>query len=73
MYQYSLHRNTAEALSNLSERIKNGQAIKLPGIRKKIADKIEEFLETGTHKELEQVIAGIGIIYMIILLAKILF
>lgn len=57
MYQHTIHRNAAEILTCLPGRIKNGhEAQKLPEIKKKIADKIDEFLETGTHKELEAVL-----------------
>ncbi|EFN86389.1 DNA polymerase beta [Harpegnathos saltator] len=56
IYKFNNYRNAAEMLSALPGRIKNAyEAMKLPGIGKKIADHINEFLETGTHKELQQV------------------
>lgn len=56
-YKSHIHRKAADALRAMRGRIKNGyEAMTLPGIGKKLAMKIEEFLETGTHKELEEVL-----------------
>ncbi|KAG7202185.1 hypothetical protein KM043_015864 [Ampulex compressa] len=56
IYKYNAYRKAAGTLSALSERVKNGEeARKLPGIGEKIAKKINEFLETGKLRKLEDI------------------
>ncbi|XP_012276350.1 DNA polymerase beta isoform X2 [Orussus abietinus] len=56
IYKYNAYRKAASVLSGLSTRIKNGEeARKLPGIGEKIAKKIDEFLETGKLRKLENI------------------
>lgn len=56
IYKYNAYRKAAGTLSNLSERVKNGnEARKLPGIGEKIAKKIDEFLQTGKLRKLETI------------------
>ena len=50
-------RKAAAALAKHPTRIKSGAEAKaLPGVGKKIADKIDEFLDTGQLKKLEKVL-----------------
>lgn len=56
IYKYNAYRKAATTLSELPERVKSGEeARKLPGIGDKIAKKIDEFLETGKLRKLEDV------------------
>lgn len=56
IYKYNAYRKAASTLSALPDRIKSGEeAKKLPGIGAKIAKKIDEFLETGKLRKLENI------------------
>ncbi|XP_032457622.1 DNA polymerase beta isoform X5 [Nasonia vitripennis] len=56
VHKYNAYRKAASTLSGLSERVKSGEeAKKLPGIGEKIAKKIDEFLETGKLRKLEDI------------------
>lgn len=56
IYKSNAYRKAASTLSSLPQRVKSGaEAKKLPGIGEKIAKKIDEFLETGKLKKLENV------------------
>lgn len=57
IYKYNAYRKAAGTLGALHERIKSGEeAKKLPGIGVKIAMKINEFLQTGKLRKLENVL-----------------
>ncbi|XP_024938080.1 DNA polymerase beta-like isoform X2 [Cephus cinctus] len=56
VYKYNAYRKAASSLSALPQRVKSGEeAKKLPGIGEKIAKKIDEFLETGKLRKLEEI------------------
>ncbi|KAJ8675684.1 hypothetical protein QAD02_011470 [Eretmocerus hayati] len=56
VYKYNAYRKAANTLAALDERVKSGEeAKKLPGIGDKIAKKIDEFLETGKLRKLEDI------------------
>ncbi|KAI4494976.1 hypothetical protein M0804_001177 [Polistes exclamans] len=56
VYKYNAYRKAASSLSTLSDRVKSGEeARKLPGIGEKIAKKIDEFLQTGKLRKLEEI------------------
>lgn len=56
IFKYNAYRKAASTLAALPEKVKSGdEAKKLPGIGAKIAKKIDEFLETGKLRKLEDV------------------
>ncbi len=56
MHKYNAYRKAASAVSAHGEPIRSGdQALKIPGVGKKIAAKIDEFLSTGKLKKLEKI------------------
>ena len=56
IYKHNAYRKAAATLSGLPERVKSGaEAKKLPGIGEKIAKKIDEFLDTGKLRKLEDI------------------
>ena len=56
IYKSNAYRKAASTLAALPERVKSGEeARKLPGIGEKIANKIDEFLQTGKLRKLEHV------------------
>ncbi|XP_033338682.2 DNA polymerase beta [Megalopta genalis] len=56
VFKYNAYRKAAATLAGLPERVASGEAaMKLPGIGKKIANKIEEFLNTGKLQKLEDI------------------
>lgn len=56
IYKYNAYRKAASALAKHGIRIKSGEeAQKLSGIGDKIAKKIDEFLETGKLRKLDNV------------------
>lgn len=55
-HKSNAYRKAAETLSKLDHRIDNGkEARKLPGIGQKIADKLDEMIETGKLKKLDNI------------------
>ena len=55
-HKSNAYRKAAETLSKLDHRIENGkEARKLPGIGQKIADKLDEMIETGKLKKLDNI------------------
>ena len=53
-HKHNAYRKAAQAISNLDYRLENGkEAKKLPGVGEKIAQKIDEILETGQLKKLD--------------------
>lgn len=56
VYKYNAYRKAANTLSSLTQRVSNGEeARKLPGIGPKIAKKIDEFLQTGKLRKLDEI------------------
>lgn len=56
IHKYNAYRKAANVLAGYPTRIKSGKEAKeLEGIGKKIADKIDEFLQTGKLRKLEDV------------------
>lgn len=56
IHKYNAYRKAANVLAGHPTRIKSGKEAKeLEGIGKKIADKIDEFLQTGKLRKLEDV------------------
>lgn len=56
IYKYNAYRKAAASLAAHATRIKSGkEASKLEGVGQKIAQKIDEFLETGKLAKLEKV------------------
>ncbi|XP_063586426.1 DNA polymerase beta-like [Penaeus indicus] len=59
IHKYNAYRNAAAALGEYPTRVKDGnEAKKIKGIGTKIADKIEEFLNTGKLTKLEKIRAS---------------
>uniref|UniRef100_A0A3Q3ECT5 Polymerase (DNA directed), beta n=1 Tax=Labrus bergylta TaxID=56723 RepID=A0A3Q3ECT5_9LABR len=55
-YGYKIKRKAASTISKYPNKIKNGEeAKKLEGVGAKIAEKIDEFLQTGKLRKLEKV------------------
>ncbi|XP_078050542.1 DNA polymerase beta [Augochlora pura] len=55
-FKYNAYRKASATLADLPERVASGDAaMKLPGIGKKIAKKIDEFLATGKLRKLEDI------------------
>lgn len=55
-HKHNAYRKAAQAISNLDYRLENGkEAKKLPGVGEKIAQKIDEILETGQLKKLDTI------------------
>ena len=56
-FKYNAYRRAAFALANYPKKISSGrEALKLPGIGKSIASKIDIYLKTGKLPKLEKVI-----------------
>ncbi|XP_076223789.1 DNA polymerase beta [Nomia melanderi] len=56
IYKYNAYRKASSTLSALPQRVESGKAArKLPGIGEKIAKKIDEFLNTGKLRKLEDI------------------
>ncbi|XP_014204780.1 DNA polymerase beta [Copidosoma floridanum] len=56
VFKYNAYRKASNTLAGLPERVKSGkEAKKLPGIGDKIAKKIDEFLDTGKLRKLEDI------------------
>uniref|UniRef100_A0AAQ4RPG3 DNA polymerase n=1 Tax=Gasterosteus aculeatus aculeatus TaxID=481459 RepID=A0AAQ4RPG3_GASAC len=56
IHKYNAYRKAASTISKYPNKIKNGEeAKKLDGVGAKIAEKIDEFLQTGTLRKLEKI------------------
>ncbi|CAB1436178.1 unnamed protein product [Pleuronectes platessa] len=56
IHKYNAYRKAASTISKYPNKIKNGEeAKKLEGVGQKIAEKIDEFLQTGTLRKLEKI------------------
>ncbi|TNN66825.1 DNA polymerase beta [Liparis tanakae] len=56
IHKYNAYRKAASTISKYPNKIKNGEeAKKLEGVGPKIAEKIDEFLQTGTLRKLEKI------------------
>ncbi|CAL8236611.1 unnamed protein product [Boreogadus saida] len=56
IHKYNAYRKAASTISKYPEKIKSGtEAKKLEGVGQKIAEKIDEFLQTGTLKKLDKI------------------
>ncbi|KAK2586716.1 hypothetical protein KPH14_011751 [Odynerus spinipes] len=56
VYKYNAYRKASGTLSTLTKRVKSGEeARKLPGIGPKIAQKVDEYLQTGKLRKLEEI------------------
>ncbi|KAK6627172.1 hypothetical protein RUM44_009649 [Polyplax serrata] len=56
VHKYNAYRQAGKSLANYPKKISSGkEAKKLPGVGQKIADKIDEYLQTGKLKKLEEI------------------
>uniref|UniRef100_A0A8C5C9W8 DNA polymerase n=1 Tax=Gadus morhua TaxID=8049 RepID=A0A8C5C9W8_GADMO len=56
IHKYNAYRKAASTISKYPEKIKSGtEAKKLEGVGQKIAEKIDEFLQTGTLRKLDKI------------------
>ncbi|KAK5870939.1 hypothetical protein PBY51_003845 [Eleginops maclovinus] len=56
IHKYNAYRKAASTISKYTNKIRNGEeAKKLEGVGPKIAEKIDEFLQTGTLRKLEKI------------------
>jgi hypothetical protein len=61
IYKYNVYRKASRAISALDTRLKSGaEAQKIPGVGKKIGEKIDEFLSTGTNEKDKDITSTTG-------------